>query len=73
MNIERATGNCSSLVFIFFSFIYELTSLYDIIIYRANFVFYIVFVSMLDIYIYLFSMLLESKLYIVKNIDMNID
>lgn len=73
MNIERATGNCSSLVFIFSSFIYELTSLYDIIIYRANFVFYIVFVSMLDMYIYLFSMLLESKRYIVKNIDMNID
>lgn len=73
MNIERTTGNCSSLVFIFSSFIYELTSLYDIIIYRANFVFYIVFVSMLDIYIYLFSMLLESKRYIVKNIDMNID
>lgn len=51
----------------FFSFIYELTSLRNIIIYRTNFLFYIV-----SIYIF-FSMLLETKRHIVENIDVNIE
>lgn len=61
MNVERAIGNCSSLVFIFFPFIYELTALRNIIIYRTNFVFYIVFISMLDIDIYFSFNIIEIE------------